>query len=221
MYVVISDTHIGDRQANKNLPVLFNFLEKLDKNITLVLNGDIIDFSKTFYFDERHRIFLRIIQKFNKVIYIEGNHDWFVSGLKDVFPKLIFKKQLLININSKLIRIFHGHTLDFFCSKFPRFVRSMTIFSDWVYKYTGINFQGLFYKHIQKYFLKMKARKITRLEMCANIIITGHTHFPQKMVINNVDFYNSGDWLDSKNTACVIIDDTGEIKLKLIGKENG
>ena len=63
MWLIISDTHVGDRQANRNLPGLLSLLEDFSKeDCTLVLNGDTQDrlqirLNDNFSFlDEQHFI---------------------------------------------------------------------------------------------------------------------------------------------------------------------
>lgn len=216
MWLVISDTHVGDRQANRNLPSLLSLLETFSqKDCTLVLNGDIFDFSKYLGFDERHRSFLSVIQKFKKIMYIEGNHDWFVSGLKDVFPNITFKKDLLIRINNKIIRVSHGHQTDNFVMKYPRFIRFLTRINKYIYELIGLDIQHLIRKTwlVQKFLLQRQEKKLVRLESQANVIIAGHTHRPCYRMIYDTEYYNTGDWVEKKNRAYVIIDNNGEVEL--------
>jgi UDP-2,3-diacylglucosamine pyrophosphatase LpxH len=216
MWLVISDTHIGDRQANKNLPNLFKLLNKYaNKECTLVLNGDIIDFSKALEFDERHRIFFSIIQKFNNIIYIEGNHDWFVSGIKDVFPCISFRKELLIEIDSRIIRISHGHQTDSFNTKFPKFVRFLVRINRWIYEIIGIDIQHIVRKSwiVQKFLLLKQERKLIRMEKVANTIIAGHTHRPCRRIEYDTEYFNTGDWIDKSHMCYVKINKNGNIEL--------
>lgn len=216
MYLIISDTHVGDRQANRNLPSLLSLLETFSqKDCTLVLNGDIFDFSKYLGFDERHRSFLSMIQKFKKIIYIEGNHDWFVSGLKDVFPNMSFKKDLLIRINNKIIRVSHGHQTDSSVMKYPRFVRFLTRINKYIYELIGLDIQHIIRKTwlVQKFLLQQQEKKLVRLESQANIIIAGHTHRLCYRKIYDTEYYNTGDWVEKKNRAYIIIDNNGEVEL--------
>jgi len=225
MYLVISDTHVGDRQANRNLPSLLFLLEEFsEKNCTLVLNGDVLDFSKMLEFDERHRAFLLVIQKFKKVIYIEGNHDWFVSGLGDVFSHISFRKEVLLKINNQIIKIAHGHQTDTTIMNYPKFVRFVIKVNKWVYELTGVDLQHAFRQTwlVQNFLLQRQENKLVRMESQANVIIAGHTHRPCARKIYDTMYYNTGDWVEYDHRAYVIIHDDGEIELvKLRGKSDG
>lgn len=222
MWLIISDTHVGDRQANRNLPSLLSLLEDFSKeDCTLVLNGDIFDFSKYLNFDERHRAFLTAIQKFKEVIYIEGNHDWFVSGLQDTLPCISFKKEMLLKINNKIIRIAHGHQTDTTVMKRPRLSRFLTRLNKWIYELIGIDLQHSFRKTwlVQKFLLQRQEKKLVRMEAQANVIIAGHTHRPCARKIYDTMYYNTGDWVEAPHRAYALIHDDGEIELfKLRGK---
>jgi UDP-2,3-diacylglucosamine pyrophosphatase LpxH len=221
MYLVISDTHIGDKQANKNLPSLFNLLERFSqKECVLVLNGDIFDFSKFLGFDERHRTFLSIIKKFRKIIYIEGNHDWFVSGIRDSLPHISFRKELILKIDNKIIKIAHGHQTETFIMKHPMFARTLTRINKWFYELSGIDLQHILRKTwlVQKFLLQRQEKKLVRMERQANIIIAGHTHRPCVRKIYDTMYYNTGDWVETPHRAYVLINNDGSIELR---KENG
>jgi len=216
LWLVLSDTHIGDRQANRNLPSLLSLLENFsNKDCTLVLNGDIFDFAKNLNFDERHRSFLSVIQKFKNIIYINGNHDWFVYGLQDILPKISFKKDILLRIDNKIIRIYHGHQTDSTVMKYPKFSRFIIRFNRLIYELTGIDLQHALHKTwiVQKFLLQKQENKLVRLESQANIIIAGHTHRPCCRKIYDTMYYNTGDWVDSHHRAYVIIGDDGNIEL--------
>ena len=223
MWLVISDTHVGDRQANKNLPSLLALLEEFaDKDCTLVLNGDIFDFSKFLGFDERHRAFLLAVQKFKKIIYIEGNHDWFVSGIRDVFPHISFRKEMLLRINNEIIRISHGHQTDSTVMRHPRFNRILTAFNKWIYELIGVDLQHAFRKTwlVQRFLLQRQENKLVRMESQANVIIAGHTHRPCIRKIYDTTYCNTGDWVDPSHRAYAIIHDDGRVELvKLRGKK--
>lgn len=216
MWLIISDTHVGDRQANINLPSLLSLLEDFSqKDCTLVLNGDIFDFSKLLQFDERHRVFLSAIQRFEKVIYIEGNHDWFVSGLQDVIPCVSFKKEMILRINNKIIKIAHGHQTDSAVMNHPKLARTLTRINKWIYELIGIDLQHSLRKTwlVQKFLLQRQEKKLVRMETQANVIIAGHTHRPCARKIYNTSYYNTGDWVEKSHRAYVLIHDDGEIEL--------
>lgn len=214
MWLVISDTHIGDYHVNKNLPRLFSILkEHASKKCTLVLNGDIFDFAKLLEFDERHRIFLSIISKYKRIIYTEGNHDWFVSGLQDVLPKICFKRELVLNLKNNIVHIHHGHQSDYFSYKWPRLTRCMIRINHWIEKLTGVDIQHRLRKtwFAQRFLLQRQERKLIRMERVANIVIAGHTHRPCARREGGVMYYNTGDWVEEAHCAYLTIDDSENV----------
>jgi UDP-2,3-diacylglucosamine pyrophosphatase LpxH len=216
MWLVISDTHVGDRQANRNLPSLFKLLDSFsNKGYNIVLNGDIFDFSKYLGFDERHRTFLKKLYGFETVTYIEGNHDWFLSGLKDSIPNISFREDLLLYLNDNIIRITHGHHTDRLVANRPLLVRIMTKLNKEIYEMTGVDIQHIFSRSwlSQKILLKRQENILVRKETQANILIAGHTHMPRSRIIYDTWYYNCGDWINPDHRSYVLIDDIGEVEL--------
>lgn len=217
MYLIISDLHIGDRHSNRFLPSLFSLLEKYsqEKNCCLILNGDAIDLAKTLEFDERHRMFFKIIKKFNEIVYIEGNHDWFMAGLKDAIPGISFKKEVLLHLDNKIIRVIHGHQTDFWVSKFPKFNRFLIRINRWIYNFINIDVQHLIRKTwlVQKFLLERQEKSLIREEYVANVLIAGHTHRPCVKEYDGILYYNTGDWVEADHRAFVVIDDQNKIEL--------
>ena len=216
MWLILSDIHIGDKHSDKQLPKLFDLLEEYsNKNYTLILNGDIFDFAKNLAFDKRHRTFLSLIQKYENIIYIEGNHDWFVSGLKNIFPKIEFKKELLLKLGNKIIKIIHGHQTDNFVMKMPKINRFLVKLNSWIYDIFKIDIQHYARntKIVQKFMLEKQETKLIKLEKIANILIAGHTHRPYFKKKYGIEYYNTGDWVENSHCAYVLIENN---KIELI-----
>lgn len=216
MWLVISDTHIGDKHANINLQKLYSLLEEFSTyNYDLVLNGDIFDFAKHLEFDERHRTFLKIIQKYKKIIYIEGNHDYFLTGLADVIPNILFKKELLLFFGNKIVKITHGHQTDIGVVWFPRITRCLTRLNAWFYNITGIDLQHRIrqIKWVKRLFTDKQAKKLMRREKVADILIAGHIHLPGVHYEYGIEYYNTGDWVEKDHCHYLTIDEDSNIKL--------
>lgn len=216
MWIVISDTHIGDKHSNENLPKLFSFLEEFSSlGYNLILNGDIFDFAKCLEFDERHRTFINIVQKFKRVIYIEGNHDWFVSGLKKSLGRAEFKKEFILNHNNKIIKVIHGHQTDNGVVLFPRLNRFLVRMNSWFYNLTGLDIQHKLrkLKIVQKLFQEKQATKLIRKERFANILIAGHTHQPGIRNECGIQYFNTGDWVETDHCYFAVIKDDSTIEL--------
>jgi len=217
MYLILSDTHIGDRHSNKYLPSLFSLLDEYSQrdNCHLILNGDILDLAKTLKFDERHRLFFSLVSRFHQITYIEGNHDWFVSGLRDVIPHISFKKELLLHLNNKIVRVIHGHQTDFWSYRLSKITRFLIRLNRWFYDLTNIDAQHYVRKTrlVQKFLLERQEKKLIRKENIANVLIAGHTHRPCVREEYNTLYYNTGDWVEADHRGYVVIDDQNRIEL--------
>jgi len=209
MWIIISDTHIGDIHADHSLEKLFSFLYSLPTTINLVLNGDIIDIAKHSTFDDRHTKFFSILQRFKKVIYLQGNHDWKLSKLPTL-SNISYQNELIIK-KDKIILIKHGHVPTLFDASIRFFIRT----NKWIYKIFKINFQHVFGKLLSKSMLKRQEKYITS-KANADILITGHTHAPKIQKLHNKIYINTGDWVNEKHRYYAIIDDNGNASLNYI-----
>jgi UDP-2,3-diacylglucosamine pyrophosphatase LpxH len=200
MYLIIGDLHIGDDRVNDNLPKLFSFLNNISKtDCSLVLNGDIIDWQRYMGFDERHRLFFKILMKFKSIIYIIGNHDWILSGLKDCMPNVVFVDSLEFNEYGKRIKILHGHNIDFFAKKWPTISSIVIKLNSIVYKITGIDVEREIkrIKIFRKYFFDKQEKKlIDKYRKNFDILVSGHTHSGNVLKEEGFIYINNGDWID-------------------------
>lgn len=218
MWVVISDTHIGDKHADEFLPKLFDILREYSYHgFSLILNGDIFDFSKNLIIDDRHREFISIIKNFKEVVYIEGNHDWFISGFDNTIPNFSFKKSFDLKVNNKLIKIIHGHQADNFVVKIPKLNRFLVRINNWIYEKIGIDVQHFFRntKFVGK-MLKKQESKLIEMMKSADVILAGHTHRLGSREESGVLYYNTGDWVEKDHGAIAIVDNNGNISLNKI-----
>lgn len=214
MHIIIGDTHIGDDRTNDNLPKLFLFLEKISKtNCSLILNGDIIDFARYLGFDERHRMFFKLLSKFKDIVYISGNHDWIIGGLKDCMPNVSFVDNFELNAYNKRIKILHGHQIDFFAKRWPIVSKIIIKLNSIFYKLTGVDIErkikGM--RIFKKYFFdKQEDKLITKYRKDFDILISGHTHNCKNIYEENFIYMNPGDWIDD---CSYIMIDNGIAKL--------
>jgi len=207
----ISDMHVGDvRQSARTFQHLLDTLRGLAKafgpNDTLVLAGDVIDRTPAFKFNDRHRIFFKALQQFHTVIWLGGNHDWDWLGLEDSLATHIKWRQGYNFVSGgKKVHISHGHEEDFNATYFPWFDRVGGWFVRWCYRTFKINFHKWFSPKKFK-FGKMEQKLMDRYQG-ADIVITGHTHFPGKHVetvaMNKRLYLNTGDWLDPGHCSLV------------------
>ncbi len=215
MYVIISDIHIGDKHVHNNLYGLYKILQQYgNKDNHLILNGDIFDFSKSMKITKCHVRFIHNILNFGKITYIEGNHDWFISGFGNLFPKIQFTKHLKLIINNRRFHILHGHQVDFLASSWVG--RLIVKYNGMIENFSKINYQRLFQKtYISKIFHQRLEEKLINIEKWADVIVAGHTHMPAgfKTTKNGKIYINTGDWIERKNCHYLIIQNDGDFEL--------
>lgn len=219
----ISDVHLGTSkcQADKLLKVLKDYeYEKL------VIVGDFIDLTslkRKFYWKPDHSTviqkILRLSRKGTEVVYILGNHDFYLRGLIDdgdinIGDILLCDEYYHTTISGEKIYICHGDQFDGFIRLHP----FLYVLGDWAYEmsfrinkwYNKVRrFFGLQYWSLSQY-LKSKVKnaiafindfKILSMrkleEVNCDSIMIGHIHTPAIETIGTKTYYNTGDFCET------------------------
>ena len=236
----ISDVHLGTTkcQANKLLKVLKDYeYEKI------VIVGDFIDLTslkrKFFWNSDQSTVIQKILRASRKgveVVYILGNHDFYLRGLIEeeninLGNILICDDYFYTTISGEKIYICHGDQFDGFIRLHP----FLYLLGDWAYEMSfKINkwynkLRGLFglqYWSLSQY-LKSKVKnaisfindfKILSIkkveEMNCDSIMIGHIHTPAIEKIGKFTYYNTGDFCE---TGSFLYEDySGKINLVII-----
>jgi UDP-2,3-diacylglucosamine pyrophosphatase LpxH len=236
----ISDVHLGTTkcQANKLLKVLKDYeYEKI------VIVGDFIDLTslkrKFFWNSDQSTVIQKILRASRKgveVVYILGNHDFYLRGLIEeeninLGNILICDDYFYTTILGEKIYICHGDQFDGFIRLHP----FLYVLGDWAYEMSfKINkwynkLRGLFglqYWSLSQY-LKSKVKnaisfindfKILSIkkveEMNCDSIMIGHIHTPAIEKIGKFTYYNTGDFCE---TGSFLYEDySGKINLVII-----
>lgn len=229
----ISDLHLGSRAANA--AAALDFLKKHDFGKLYVV-GDLIDIWKlkrSRYWPQAHTdVIQQILYKARKgteVIFIPGNHDDFCQNFVGSFGNVTIREQDVHTCadGSRLV-VMHGHEFDgvMKCAKwlavigdigysilftFNRHfnkVRSLFGYGYWSLSAyikskvkNAVNFVSDFEEALITYADKHDARGV----------VCGHIHTPAIKKIDRIDYYNSGDWVES-GTA-LVEDFRGRIEL--------
>lgn len=236
----ISDVHLGTSkcQADKLLGVLkdYEFEE-------LVIVGDFIDLTslkRKFYWKPDHSTviqkILRASRKGTKVIYILGNHDYFLRGLIkedniNLGDILICDEYFYETSKGEKIYICHGDQFDGFIRLHP----FLYVLGDLAYE---MSFKiNKFYNKLRKVFgmeywslsqyLKSKVKnaisfindfKILSIkkveEVRCDSIMIGHIHTPAIEKIGEKTYYNTGDFCES--CSFLYEDLSGDMKLVIL-----
>jgi len=236
----ISDVHLGTKkcQADKLLKVIKEYqFEKI------IIVGDFIDLTslkRKFFWKEDHSTviqkILRESRRGTEVVYILGNHDYYLRGLIEeeninIGNVILCDEWYHTTTKGEKIYICHGDQFDGFIRLHP-FLYSL---GDWAYElsfkinkwYNKIRrFFGLEYWSLSQY-LKSKVKNaisfindfkilsMRKLEEtnCDSIMI-GHIHTPAIEKIGNKNYYNTGDFCETCSFLYEDLD--GEIKLVII-----
>ncbi len=233
--VVLSDIHLGTKGSKAKEVVRFL------KNIScenLILNGDIIDgwqLKKYGKWKKKHTRFFRQVLKMMEdhkttVTYLRGNHDDFLDQIVPI--RLggisIIRDMVYESPNGKRYYIVHGDIFD-----------SVTTNLKWVAKLGDIGYTFLLWlnriynnyrtkRGLPYYSLSatIKARvkkavsfiddfekqlvEVAKIKKCDGIIC-GHIHTPAMKQIGDLDYFNSGDWVES--LSALVEDHQGEWNL--------
>jgi UDP-2,3-diacylglucosamine pyrophosphatase LpxH len=216
----ISDVHLGTRGSKAEY--LTDFLKHNDCE-TLYLVGDIIDgwrMKNKAYWPQAHiNVIRRILTRAKRgtnVVYVTGNHDDFLrrySGMS--FGNIHLVDEYVHSApNGKKYWVVHGDAFDsVVCNQ-----KWLALLGDWAYE-TLLKFNVLFnrfrsamgmdYWSLSAY-LKYKVKKAvnfinsfeeTLAAECKKRkldgVVCGHIHHPEVSMIDDIQYGNSGDWVES------------------------
>ena len=217
--IIMSDIHLGMKDSKSN--EVIEFLEKNSCD-TLILNGDIVDgwaLNRGAKLKSKHlkciRKIMKLSEKNTKVYWLRGNHDDF---LKDFMPIKIgdiqIQEDLIINSGCKKYLVLHGDIFDVFITKMGWLAKIGSVMYDfslwinrWYNRYRKL--RGKEYLSIAKKMkenVKFATKFIGKFEDhisdLAKIkgydgVICGHIHYPIIKKIGNIDYMNSGDWVET------------------------
>jgi UDP-2,3-diacylglucosamine pyrophosphatase LpxH len=219
--IVISDVHLGTKGAKAKEVVRFLKVNTADN---LILNGDIIDgwqLKKSGEWKRKHTRFiqriLKVMSEFNtKVIYTRGNHDDF---LEQFIPLRVGNLSLVRDLvyegaNGKKYLITHGDIFDSITTKFTWLSKlgdvgyTLLLWINRIYNEYR-NRKGLPYYSISQV-IKSKVKsavnfisdfegklvELAKSKGCQGIIC-GHIHQAAIKNYGEIEYLNSGDWVES------------------------
>jgi UDP-2,3-diacylglucosamine pyrophosphatase LpxH len=194
MVLFLSDTHLGNKHCKSK--ELLSFLENYHPKTELVAVGDIIDDHQTIPWEPDHIRILNEILKFRKITYLPGNHDIKFARLasnriRTVEIDITITRELLYRIGDKVFYIVHGDQYDWLI-KFTLFMSE-----SWIAKKSRIFF-SYFHDWVvtdNSFFEERVANAAKKVK--ADGVICGHTHLPCRKIINDIEYINIGDWMDS------------------------
>jgi UDP-2,3-diacylglucosamine pyrophosphatase LpxH len=229
--VILSDLHLG--MSDSKPKKILKFLESIKTNI-LILNGDIVDIDALKrggkWKNNHTNVVMKILEmsKNTEVIYIRGNHD---DDIKELYGSHVmnikFADEYILHRNGKKYLIFHGDKIDITTNwKFLTHIGSVGYdvslkINTWYNQYREWRNQPYYsISKVIKENFKEAISFINNFEQNAcdyamkkncDGVICGHIHVPSLKTINNISYYNSGDWVENFSALVLHKNGTWEI----------
>jgi len=229
----ISDVHLGTKGSNAG--ALLDFLRDYDFE-TLYIVGDLIDgwkLRRGIYWPQEHsdviQKILRKGRKGSKVIYIPGNHDEFLADFLGTYGSIVMKQNdIHVTADGRRLLVMHGHELDtvvqnmrwlaFLGDVGYEFLLKTNRPLNWLRRHIGLGYWSLSSYAKQRIknavsFVGKFEESVVRYSTDFQVsgVICGHIHWPVIRKIGEIDYYNSGDWVES--SSALVEDFEGKIHL--------
>ena len=224
----ISDVHLGTRGCQAE--ALLDFLRDYEFD-RLYLVGDLIDIwalRRGIYWPQEHNdVIQKLLRKGRKgteIIYITGNHDEFLGGFHGNFASVTLQQNAVhTTADGRRVLVMHGHELDTVVQNLGWLAHAGDLGYMLLLRCNGVvNFfrrrAGLGYWSLSAYvkaevknvvgFIGKFEESIVRYarERDVDAVLCGHIHTAAVRTIDGVEYYNTGDWVES-GTAIVEHDD--------------
>lgn len=215
----ISDVHLGTRGCKAE--ALLDFLRVHDFD-RLYLVGDLIDIwalRRGIYWPQEHNdVIQKLLRKGRKgteIIYIIGNHDEFLRSFYGNFASVtLVKNAIHTTADGRRLLVMHGHELDTVVQNLGWLAHVGDIGYVLLMRCNGlVNFFrrrfGLGYWSLSAYvkaevknvvgFIGKFEESIVRYarEHDVDAVLCGHIHTAAARRIDGIDYYNTGDWVES------------------------
>ena len=233
--IFISDVHLGTKDCKAKQ---LNAFLKRYRCENLYLVGDIFDGWKMrsgVYWNPSFNQFLRRLLKLSKrdvnIFYITGNHDEFLRKYSNNSFENIHLSNRLVHTtaDNRRILVIHGDQFENVtrCSVWLKLVGDVGYeFLMWVNRWCNVlrAHSGRGYWSLSGYLKKHIQRAQTYIEDYENAVaygahkqgfdgvVCGHIHHPAQKRLQGVDYYNTGDWVES----CTAVVETHDGKMQLL-----
>ena len=225
--------HLGSKGANAG--ALIDFLRDYEFQ-TLYIVGDFIDgwkLRRGIYWPQEHSdVIQKVLRKGRKgtrIIYIPGNHDEFISGFLGIYGAITMKKNdIHVTADGRRLFIMHGHELDTVVQNMRwlafvgdvgyEFLLKVNRPLNWLRRRLGMGYWSL--SSYAKRRIKNAVSFVGKFEEAVvryaadyqvSGVVCGHIHWPVIRKIGEIDYYNSGDWVES--SSALVEDFDGKIHL--------
>jgi UDP-2,3-diacylglucosamine pyrophosphatase LpxH len=229
--VVLSDLHLGMNDCRPKR--ILEFLETINTDL-LILNGDIIDVDAlrrgSKWKDKHMKVLIKLLDmsRNTEIIYIRGNHD---NDVKDLYHSVLgnikFMDEYVYPVGDKKYLVFHGDKIDI-TTKYKLLTQIGSIGYDlalrlntWYNRYR--EFTGKPYYSISKVIKENFKKAVSFINdfeenacdyaktVDCDGVICGHIHIPSVKVIDGIEYYNSGDWVENFSALVLTQDNKWEL----------
>jgi len=215
----ISDVHLGTRGSKA--AALLDFLKDTEFE-TLYLVGDLIDIWSLrrgiFWPQEHNDVIQKILRKGRKgseIIYIVGNHDEFLAGFFGSYASVTLQKNAIHHTaDGRRLLVIHGHELDTVVQNLGWIAHAGDIGYTILLRCNGpVNFFrrlfGLGHWSLSAYvkaevknvvsFIGQFEESVVRYAKDFDVdgVLCGHIHTASVRTIGGVEYFNTGDWVES------------------------
>lgn len=222
-FLIISDIHLSSpvSRSDKASEIL-----NLYEPETIIINGDLIDSEHLTRLKKNDWKFLSNIRKLTKhhrVLLVKGNHDFNILDFLGELLGLDVVEHFSFTLDKKKYYVVHGDLFDNWISDRPIITEIASFIHLWFQKLGGRRQKiALFLKHASKKYLRCTDKvKQKSYEFCKKHgydgLISGHTHFPEYEIKEDIEYWNSGclSDADGKNSY-IIINFDNKIEIKYV-----
>lgn len=215
----ISDVHLGTKGSKAD--ALLEFLRDHEFD-TLYLVGDLIDIwamRRAIYWPQSHNdVIQKLLRKGRKgtqIIYIIGNHDEFLSDYHGTYASVTLQKDAIHEtVDGRRILVIHGHELDTVVQNLGWLAHVGDIGYTLLLRCNGLvngvrRLFGLGYWSLSAY-VKAEVKNVVGFigkfeeavvryarEYQVDAVLCGHIHTPATRKIGEIEYLNTGDWVES------------------------
>ena len=232
----ISDVHLGTHASKAG--ALLEVLRDAEFE-TLYLVGDLIDIwslRRGIYWPQEHNdVIQKILRKGRKgteIIYIIGNHDEFLSDFLGSYASVTLQKNAIHRTaDGRRLLVIHGHELDAVVQNLGWLAHVGDLGYQFLLQCNGpLNFFrrlfGLGHWSLSAYvkaevknvvsFIGKFEEAVVRYAKDFNVdgVLCGHIHTSSVRMFGDIEYYNTGDWVES----CTAIVEHYDGRMELIHK---
>lgn len=237
----ISDVHLGTKGSKAK--ALLDFLRDYEFE-TLYVVGDLIDvwaMRRGIYWPQEHsdviQKLLRKGRKGTEVVYITGNHDEFFEDFHGPYASVSVQKNAIHETaDGRRLLVIHGHELDTVVQNLGWLAHLGDLGYHFLLRCNGVvnavrRLMGLGYWSLSAY-VKAEVKNVVgfigkfeeavaryAVEHEVDGVLCGHIHTAARREIDGIEYWNTGDWVES--CTAVVEDFSGKMKIIHFLEEQG